>query len=150
MNGKIRKSVRNCGTVVTAIYLGSIGIAISQVAPRSSSTGVFSSEQVKRGNAAYNANCASCHGLDLISTDREFPNLTAASFKFSWIGKTIWEKFEFIRTTMPPKEERSLDDQVYLDIVTYILQFNKVPTGDQTLKPDSEILKRIVISTPPT
>ena len=150
MNGKIRKNVSNCGTFVTAIYLGSIGIAIGQDAPRSSAAGVFSAEQAKRGNAAYDANCASCHGSDLISTDREFPNLTSASFRFSWIGKTIGEKFEFIRNTMPPKEERSLDDQVYLDIVTYILYFNKVPSGDQTLKPDLDELKKIVISAPPT
>ena len=150
MNGKIRKNISNCATVVTAIYLGSIGIAIGQDARRSSSAGVFSAEQVKRGNAAYNVNCASCHGSDLLSTDREFPSLTAASFRFSWIGKTIGEKFEFIRNTMPPKEERSLDDQVYLDIVTYILHFNKIPSGDQTLQPDPEILKQIVISAPPT
>jgi mono/diheme cytochrome c family protein len=150
MNRKIRKNVSSCGAIAIAIYLGSIGIAIGQDAPRSTSTGVFSEEQVKKGSAAYNANCASCHGSDLISTDREFPSLTGGSFKFAWVGKTIGEKFDFIRNAMPPKEERSLDDQVYLDIVTYILRFNKVPAGDQTLKPDLEILNHLVIAAPPT
>ena len=50
---------------------------------------------------------------------------------------------------MPPKEEHSLSDQVYLDIVTYILKFNKVPAGDQELKPDLEILKQITVAAPP-
>jgi hypothetical protein len=49
---------------------------------------------------------------------------------------------------MPPKAEHSLSDQVYLDIVTYILKFNKVPAGDQELKPDLEILKQITIAAP--
>jgi hypothetical protein len=66
-----------------------------------------------------------------------------------WVGKTVAEKFEVTRDTMPPKEERSLDDQVYLDIVTYILRFNKIPAGNQALTPDLRILKQIVISTPP-
>ena len=111
MNGKIRKNVSNCGIVVTAIYLGSIGIAIGQNEPRLSSARRIQRRASKERDAAYDANCASCHGPDLISTDREFPNLTAAAFRFNWVGKTIGEKFELIRNTMPPKEERSLDDQ---------------------------------------
>ena len=150
MNRKIRKDVASGGIIAIAIWFGGLGIAVSQDALRSSSTGVFSEEQAKKGNVAYNANCASCHGSDLISTDREFPSLTGGSFKFAWVGKTIGEKFDFIRNSMPPKEERSLGDQVYLDIVAYILRFNKVPAGSQTLKPDLEILNHIVIAAPST
>ena len=53
-----------------------------------------------------------------------------------------------MRDTMPPREVHSLDDQVYLDIVTYILSFNKVPAGNQRLVPDVEKLKQIVIAAP--
>ena len=42
-----------------------------------------------------------------------------------------------------------MSDQVYLDIVTYVLKFNKVPVGDRELKPDLEILKQITIAAPP-
>ena len=52
------------------------------------------------------------------------------------------------RNTMPPKKERSLDDQTYLDIVTYILRFNNIPAGNQKLEPDLQILQQIVISVP--
>ena len=50
---------------------------------------------------------------------------------------------------MPPEDKHSLDDQVYLDIVSYILQFNKIPSGKEPLKVDMQILQQIVIDTPP-
>ena len=53
--------------------------------------------------------------------------LTEGIFKFGWKGKTIAETFEQIRSTMPLRNARSLDDQTYLDILAYILQFNGAP-----------------------
>ena len=72
---------------------------------------------------------------------------TGDSFK-RWIGKSVGEKFEDARDSMPPRDERSLPDQVYLDVITFILRFNKVPVGSQELKPDPAILKQIKISDP--
>ena len=115
---------------------------------KSTSTGVFTEEQAKKGEAAYQRVCASCHGADLHSTEPEAPDLTNGAFKFGWQGKTMAERFEMIRMTMPPRKEGSLDDQTYLDIVTYILRFNKVPAGKEPLQPDINILKQIVISVP--
>ena len=136
---------------ISFAFLLGIGVSHAQPAPpTSTAAGVFTEEQAKRGAAAYNANCATCHGAELRSTDREIPRLSDKSFNFSWVGKTIAEKFELIRSTMPPKEEKSLEDQVYLDILTYILSFNKIPSGNQPLKPDLKILEQIEISAPPT
>jgi cytochrome c len=142
--------MKYCSLVAGFMLLGAAGIVQGQESTaKSTSSGVFSNEQAKRGETAYNANCVTCHGSELRSTDREIPHLSDKSFKFSWIGKTIAEKYELVRDSMPPKEEHSLSDQVYLDIVTYILKFNKVPAGDQELKPDLEILKQITIAAPP-
>ena len=141
--------MKHCSVVAALMLLAAAGVAQGQAAAKSTASGVFSNEQAKRGEAAYNANCVTCHGSELRSTDREIPHLSDKSFKFGWIGKTVAEKYEFTRDTMPPKAEHSLSDQVYLDIVTYILKFNKVPAGDQELKPDLEILKRITIAAPP-
>lgn len=105
-------------------------------------------EQAKKGEAAYQSVCASCHGTDLRSTEPEAPDLTEGAFKFGWQGKTIAEKFETIRNTMPPGRKGNVDDQTYLDIVAYILRFNKVPEGNQALQPDLEKLKQIVIAVP--
>ena len=137
------------GIAVCFGLLCATSAAHAQEPAKSTSTGVFTEEQAKKGEAAYNANCASCHGAELRSTDREIPRLTDKSFQFSWVGKTIAEKFEYVRDTMPPQELHSLEDQVYLDIVTYILRFNKIPAGSQRLGPDVEMLRQIVIAAPP-
>ncbi len=133
--------------VSSVILLCGTWLACAQ-GSRSTSEGVFTEEQAKKGEAAYQARCASCHGADLHSTDPEATELTDGSFKYSWQGKTIAEKFTVIRTTMPPKSGGSLDDQTYLDVVTYILRFNGVRTGAQKLEPDIEILKGITIAIP--
>jgi mono/diheme cytochrome c family protein len=115
---------------------------------KSTATGVFTEEQAKKGEAAYQRVCASCHGADLHSTEPEAPDLTEGAFKFGWQGKTIADRFEIIRSTMPPGRKGSLDDQAYLDVVAYILRFNNIPAGNQSLQPDINTLKQIVISVP--
>ena len=49
---------------------------------------------------------------------------------------------------MPPNKARSLDDQTYVDIVAYLLQFNGLPAGNQKLAPDIRTLEQIVIEVP--
>lgn len=126
---------------------GSI-LAQAQQASRSTAEGVFTAEQAKNGERAYQARCAMCHGADLHSTDPEAPDLTDSAFKFSWQDKTLARRFEYIRATMPFGQSRSLDDQTYVDIIAYILQFNGLPAGKQTLTPDIDILEKIVIAIP--
>jgi hypothetical protein len=72
--------------------------------------GVFSEEQAKRLQPPTTRICASYHGSDWRSTDREVPHLTERTFKSGWIGKTLAEKYEVTRDTMPPREERSLQE----------------------------------------
>jgi mono/diheme cytochrome c family protein len=130
-----------------ALLLG-VCVAHAQMAPRSTSSGVFTAEQAKNGERAYQAQCAGCHGADLHSTEPEAPDLTDGAFKFGWQGKTIADRFEQIRNTMPLNKARSLDDQSYVDIVAYILQFNGLPSGGQKLQPDVGTLGQIVIEIP--
>jgi quinoprotein glucose dehydrogenase len=139
--------MRLFGAIACVLLLGSVSALDAQTAAQSTSTGVFTEEQAKRGEVAYKEHCAGCHGTDLQSTDREVPHLSGESFK-RWIGRSIGEKFEDARDNMPPRDERSLPDQVYLDVITFILRFNKVPVGSQELKPDPAILKQIKISDP--
>ena len=128
--------------IFVAFLLSGIGIAQAQ-------PGLFTEEQARRGEAAYDKHCATCHGSELRSGDREVTPLTDKAFKTGWVGKTVAEKFEVTRDTMPPEEKNSLGDQVYLDIVTYILKFNKVPAGGQELKPDLARLRQTLIPPPP-
>jgi cytochrome c553 len=137
------------------IVLGSLlvllAIPAAQAQPagkKSTASGVFTAAQAKNGESAFQARCASCHGTDLHSTDPEAPDLTEGAFRFGWKGKTIANRFEEIRNTMPYGNARSLDDQTYIDIVAYILQFNGIPSGNQKLDPDLPALEQIVVAVP--
>ena len=67
---------------------------------------------------------------------------------FAWQGKTIAERLEKTRATMPKGNPKSLDDQTYLDIVTYLLRANGAPAGSEKLAPDMAALEQITIDVP--
>jgi S-disulfanyl-L-cysteine oxidoreductase SoxD len=137
-------------TVLAAalLLLGIAATSAQQAGKTSTASGVFTAEQAKNGESAFQARCANCHGADLHSTDPEAPDLTETAFRFGWNGKTIAKRFEEIRGTMPYGNAGSLDDQTYLDIVAYILQFNGIPSGAKKLEPDDSALEKIVITVP--
>jgi S-disulfanyl-L-cysteine oxidoreductase SoxD len=119
-----------------------------QTGTKSTASGVFTAAQAKSGERAFQAKCATCHGADLHSTEPEAPDLTEAAFKFGWQGKTIANRYEQIRSSMPYGNAGSLDDQTYIDIVAYILAFNGIPSGNQKLEPDVAALEKIVVAVP--
>ena len=100
-------------------------------------SGVFTAAQAKRGDDAYQASCSGCHGSDLRATNAEAVDLTGAAFRAKWSGKTLEERFETIRDTMPLGNANSLGDKTYMDILAFILQFNDFPPGDQELVPET-------------
>jgi mono/diheme cytochrome c family protein len=100
-------------------------------------SGVFTAAQAKRGSDAYQASCAGCHGSDLHATDAEAVDLTGPAFRARWTGKTLGERFERIRDTMPLGNPNTLGDKTYLDILAFILQFNDIPPGNQELAPET-------------
>ena len=100
-------------------------------------SGVFTAAQAKRGNDAYQTSCSSCHGSDLHATDAEAVDLTGAAFRAKWNGKTLEERFETIRDTMPLGNAKSVGDKTYMDILAFILQFNDFPPGNQELAPEA-------------
>ena len=119
-----------------------------QAGERTTLSGVFTAEQAKNGERIFQSRCAACHGSDLHATDPEVPDLTDDGFKYGWVGKTVANRFRNIRTAMPAGAPGSLDDQTYIDIVAYILQFNGMPPGNQKLMPEVEALEKIVIAAP--
>lgn len=110
--------------------------------------GVFTEEQVERGEAAYMANCSMCHGQNLRATDSMAVDLTGFGFN-PWYGRTVAERFERIRTTMPAGMPNTLSPQQYIDIVAFIMHYNGLPVGEEELPTDLEVLEQIVIERPP-
>ena len=133
--------------MVLSIALCGLSFAHAQHAgERTTWSGVFTAEQAKNGERIFQSRCAACHGSDLHATDPEVPDLTDDGFKYGWLGKTVANRFRNIRTAMPAGAPGSLDDQTYIDIVAYILQFNGMPAGNQKLMPDLDSLEKIVIT----
>jgi cytochrome c5 len=108
--------------------------------------GVYTTAQAERGKAVFNTTCLRCHGEDLGGTTA--PALKGDRFQSSWGSDVIESLFTKIRDTMPPNFGSTLEDQVKLDIVTYILQVNGYPAGPSDLvvgSPDlasTQILKK--------
>jgi mono/diheme cytochrome c family protein len=126
------------GAALSMLLLLGAVVADAQNAPGPSiSSGVFTAAQAKRGDAAYQASCSACHGGDLHATDAEAVDLTGPAFRAKWNGKTLEERFETIRDTMPLGNARTLGDQTYMDILAFILQFNDFPPGNQELVPET-------------
>ncbi len=128
--------------------LGMSLVATSPALSLTAADGIFTPEQAERGKAAYEANCATCHGLDLVATISEASNLTGGSFNFAWQRQTVNERFERISTTMPPGRQGQLSDQEYLDIIAYILSFNGYKPGQTELTKDVLSAETIPVGKP--
>ena len=140
--------MKDVGTALSVMLLFGILAAGAQDASGPSIwSGVFTAAQAKRGDEAYQANCSGCHGSDLHATNAEAVDLTGPAFRAKWNGRTLEERFETIRDTMPLGNPNSIGDKTYMDIVAFILQFNDVPPGNQERVP--ETAKRIVFAPKP-
>ena len=130
----------NAKYVILAVVLAAI--AFSQEPTRSVWDGVYTNDQAKSGEAAYNTNCASCHG-DQLNGGEMAPPLAGGEFMSNWNGLTVGDLYDRVRTTMPASKPGSLSRETNVDIVSYILAFNKFPAGSTELPRSSEALKQI-------
>jgi cytochrome c5 len=102
--------------------------------------GAFSAVQAKRGEDAYNSFCITCHSA------KEY---TGEAFKTAWLGRTTFDIFTLISTTMPDDNPGMLQRQQYTDIVAYMLSLNGYPPAEAELPSDDEGMKRVRIDTLP-
>jgi len=117
--------------VVALVALLACGVGLrAQDTPRIWQ-GVYTTDQADRGKAIFDTTCLRCHGEDLAGNTA--PALKGDRFQTSWGGDVVESLFTKVRDTMPPNFGTILDDQVKLDIVTYILQVNGFPSGNSAL-----------------
>jgi mono/diheme cytochrome c family protein len=122
---------------LAVLWLAGVAADAQNASSPSIWSGVFTAAQAKRGDDAYQASCSGCHGSDLHATDPEAVDLTGPAIRTKWNGKTLQDRFETIRDTMPPGNANTLGDKTYMDILAFILQFNEFPAGNQELLPDT-------------
>jgi S-disulfanyl-L-cysteine oxidoreductase SoxD len=102
--------------------------------------GVYNEEQAARGDTEHQNNCTACHGTEKYSGD---------AFVKAWVGRTAFDLFDQLKTTMPDDNPGGLSAQQYTDIVAYIFKVNGMPAGTDTLSTDPEALRRIKIDAKP-
>ena len=126
-----------------AILLG-ICLAAAAQPTRSVWDGVYTMQQEARGEALYEQQCASCHGLSL-NGGESAPPLTGGEFLSNWAGLTVGDLFDRIRVSMPADRPGHLSRQQTADILAHILAENQFPAGANELATRSEVLQQIRI-----
>ena len=92
--------------------------------------GVYTDAQATRGERTYTRSCEQCHGADLTGDPvMEIPALSDEAFMTSWSGKTVKQLFEHVQRSMPKDKPGSLGAGAYTDVVAFLLQANKFPSG---------------------
>ncbi len=107
-------------------------------------SGVFTADQAKRGQTKYNQVCSNCHQADLTGSDQA-PALAGGDFVDRWEGQSVGDMADRIRTSMPQDDIGSLNTQMSVDLVAYLLQANNFPAGQEELKADRTFLKTVMI-----
>jgi len=107
--------------------------------------GVYTDDQAARGKAQYNTSCSSCHMEDLSGSGQALP-LAGDAFTDVWEGQTMADLLGLVQGTMPQDKPGSLTPEAALDVITYIIQVNKFPSGKEELKNDPDALKNILIT----
>jgi mono/diheme cytochrome c family protein len=99
--------------------------------------GAYTSDQAALGEKAYQMYCASCHATSF-HTDEQF--------RMNWFGRTTYDLFKILKTTMPEDNVGGLTDDEYTRVIAYILKLNGFSAGTDSLKADTLEMKRIRIA----
>jgi ubiquinol-cytochrome c reductase cytochrome c subunit len=132
-----------CAAIVCALCAGSIAVG----AQASVLAGVYTEEQAKRGEAASNKLCTSCHGPDLTGGEAG-PTLVGVEFIGNWTNLTLADFYDRTHATMPADAPGSMTPQQTSDVIAYVLKLNKYPAGKSELPSDPALLKDIKIEGP--
>ena len=103
---------------------------------------LYTETQASEGAKVWTGTCAGCH---------ETKDVTSADFRTKWVGRSLFELYEQIRTTMPDDGPGTLTREQYLHSVVYILKLNGLPAGETPLVSDSATMSmlKFELPTPP-
>jgi S-disulfanyl-L-cysteine oxidoreductase SoxD len=110
---------------------------------RSAWAGIYTSDQAARGESAYKARCATCHGASLEGSD-DAPALAGRDFTDDWNCANLADLFEKIQYTMPANRPGRLRENEIAEILSFILKVNRFPAGTSALPPSADDLRGLV------
>ena len=128
-------SCRRVGPALIFVLLLAGRIAYSQTPPISAVT--YTEGQATRGNQVFGTVCLDCHARK---------DLSNADFRAKWGGRTAFDFFEQIRSTMPESSPGSLERTAYLDVTAYMMQLNGLVAGTTALPEDEANLRKQLLT----
>jgi quinoprotein glucose dehydrogenase len=111
---------------------------------RTANDRIYTDAQADLGSTLYREKCAACHGDTL--QGKAAPPLAGNTFLAVWGAQPLSELAGKIRNTMPADNPGKLKPPEVADLVAYILQAGKFPSGQKELGSDDASLKSILIT----
>lgn len=126
-----------------ALCLVAFGVLAIGVAPgvlhgqekKSINQPVYSEAQATRGQSVFDGTCSACHDPS---------RFIGPEFIDVWAGQPLSALYETVSETMPEDNPGSMEQEQYVDVVTYLLKLNDYPTGPTEIKDPAE-MKAITI-----
>lgn len=103
-------------------------------------SGVYSEAQAGRGEAVYRKTCLECHVPE---------DYKGEAFRSKFVGGTVYDMWEQIRSSMPQDNPGSLTNEQYTDVVAYLFKLNELPTRATDLPAVVDSLKAIKVEAKP-
>ena len=121
--------------LAVAVAISTSQQAAAQAAsPAQDSATAAAARQLDLGEQWFRSACLSCHATG---------GLSNPDFRLKWSGRTAYELFERIRSTMPATHPGSLTQGTYASIVAYLLKANGMAVGVRRVSSDSTALASI-------
>jgi mono/diheme cytochrome c family protein len=143
-------------SIVLALMAGAIAFgtaSFAETGKMSVWSGVYSKAQAERGEKAYKASCASCHGARLNGAGEPdmppSPAVAREGFLRKWSGKSVAELSEYVQKTMPPDTPGRVSAQESADVIAHMFAVSNIPAGDKELQSDDKSLANIMIEQKP-
>lgn len=121
---------RILSTAAVALLLAAApGVLRSQATEAAQdSAAAAAARQLELGEQWFHSACVQCHAVGV---------LVNADFRLKWSGRSAFDLFERIRSTMPGNSPGSLTQGTYAAIVAYLMKRNGMPVGARRLSSDS-------------
>lgn len=119
--------------------LATPAVARAQAPTAADSAAAAAARQLEVGEQWFKSACWECHQIG---------NLQNPDFRLAWRGKSAYELFERIRSTMPANKPGTLTQGTYASIVAYLMKVNGMPVGTRRVSSDSSALASIVLTFP--
>src|SRR5271170_2766508 len=88
----------------------------------------FTAAQADAGRQAFISHCMMCHG-DKLEGIGDAQKLVGKDFVDAWGHDTTKDLFSAVRVEMPQNDPASLSDEMYLNLVAFLLHANGARTG---------------------